>query len=525
MSISFLTVHFPFRFSKYDKVEIPVSNTTVISDIVKEAIEFQGDDFISDPDFYGIYVKPIGEWLFPSMSVGEYSSFLSKPDPMPTIELRYKYPREIRIDFLEFQVSLLCDPMQKITMIIGECIKNLNGKHNATKNWNRDRRTLLFNGNIVDQELTVSTLFQGSNDIPELLLRREISSTENDAKNTIFGGNIITALEKENDGKDVPFFFSKCIELISLNRDYVGIYRKSGDYKTIENIINKIETTTDQDELSDYLEAQKIHDLACVVKNYIRNIREPIIPSFLANDFKTVLKPNIIETLKSLKVLVNSLPTAHFNLLKMLSEHLYFVSQSEKNQMPLKNLAICIGPNLTRMDTKGPGVLAETTAIQTVAQMIFEHWRYMFLNEPCNLKTNRAVLIRSIEFDEITLEKGTDVYISKKDNNNEWSFDYNGSTYSAPSDVFQLFPPIEVHNFTKWTLIKSDTFSILKYLIPDDSNTIKSQNTKQIIQDKIMKLKSIEKEIYSLIDSFVEDPSEEERKKLYNDLITKFGKI
>lgn len=526
MSVSYLTVHFPFRFSKNDRVEIPVSSTTVISDVIKEAIDFQGTDFTSDPEYYGLFLRPICQWLFPSMSVGEYISHLSKSEPSPTIELRYKYPREVRVYFLEFQVCIQCDPKQKIRMIVVECVKKLSGRHQAIKNWNEDNRTLLFNGIIVNQELTVSTLFQGTNDIPELVLRRELSSTENNAKDSIFGGNIITALEKENEPKEVPFFFLKCIDIIGKNRDYVGIYRKSGDFTMIENIVSKIEKTSNKEELSEFLEKQNIHDLACVVKYYIRNLCEPIIPSFLSNDFKTVLKPNIVDTLKCLKVLIYSLPTAHFNLLRILSEHLDYVSKSENNQMPLKNLAICIGPNLTRMDNRGPGVLAETTAVQTVAQMIFEHWRHMFLNESCYLTTNEATLLRSLEFEDITLEQRTKVFITEKENNFNWTFDYKGNIYSAPSEVFQISPPIKIHNFSKWILIRTEYNSMmLKYLIPDEPHKIKSHNTKIIIQNKIQQLKSIESEIFTMVESFSKYQNEEEIKKIFNNLMTQFRKI
>ncbi|KAH0800614.1 RhoGAP domain containing protein [Histomonas meleagridis] len=506
-------------------MRVHVTSNTLVSDVIQASINFLGESFTSDPTLYGLFLKPHNKWLFPSIRFSEYRDSF-KPDHSSIIEFRYRNPRKVIITFITYRVSLLCDPDMKIENLVYRCLHILRKKHPAASNCLSNS---LFKGrNKIDQSQKAHTLFSNDTEEPNLLLKREIIPTESGAQNTIFEGNISTALEIDNNQYEVPFFFTKLLELINEKRDQVGIYRRSSTGEVVSSIVSKIESIRDHDELTEFLKTQQAHDLASIVKYYLRHITEPLFPSYLSSAFKTALRQNKVETLMILKVLIHSLPTAHYNLLKALSEHLNYVSMSPLNQMPLKNLAICIGPTFIRTKVHGAVILAETTAIQTIAQLIFENWRHIFFNEPCFLDTHRGTLTTNYEAsDGNIIEKGKEVNLIKTEAE-MWSIEYEGRNYLIPQKIVKVTPKVLVGPFRNWTNIGSMKMHSFKYLEPDQNqlfNEKANEKTLDLLKNKMNELDDIEKRLMEMLEVIDEDPGNEEKRKEIAQIIEHLCKI
>ncbi|KAH0789356.1 RhoGAP domain containing protein [Histomonas meleagridis] len=513
MAVSCVTIHFPFRLENINYLEIQVTNKMRVSDLIEESLKFLGDDFISDKELYGIFTKPYNMWLLPDLLVSEYSKSLAPPNIQPVLEFRHKDPRAVKVTFLHFQTIIYCDPIQVVSTIIQETVKRVRGRHIATANWT-DEEKVIYNGyEPIDKTKPISTVFTELGDVPVLTLRRELLPT----KTSIFKGNIINGLARDSADGKIPFFFGKLLELVERDCGAVGVYRKSGDYELIEKIIQKIEETNDREELCSFLEKQKVHELACVVKQYIRSIHEPIFPSYLVQDIHSIVNHNDLETVKLLKVFVQSLPIAHIHLLRALSEHMNKIADNPDNQMNLKSLAICIGPNFVRVDEKGTALLSFTKTVQTISQIIFENWRFIFLDEPCHLETFEGKLKQTVTQDGVTVNQDETVILRHQSGLN-WTFEYNGKTFQGTPDMIQYNPP----PFTGWIQIKADSIPALRYLQPNDLCHIKSSGAKKNLKRKIQMLEDIEKRMYEILDNSEEDS---DRKSSVIALIEEFAKI
>ncbi|KAH0789405.1 RhoGAP domain containing protein [Histomonas meleagridis] len=517
MTVSYIQIHFPFRLENTNNLQIQVTSKMLVSDLIEASLKFLGDDFTSDRDLYGIFVKPYNLWLLPNLLISEYSKSLAPPSIQPILEFRHKDPRAVKITFLNFQTIIYCDPIRTVGTIIQETVKRVRGRHIATANWTDEEKVIYQGYEPIDKSKPISTIFTELSDVPVLTLRREILPT----KTSIFKGNIIDALERDSiDGK-VPFFFSKLLELVERDCDTVGVYRKSGDFEVIENIISKIEEIRDREALSSFLEKQKIHELACVVKQYLRTINEPLFPSYLAQDIQPLLKQNKIETIKLLKVFVQELPVAHIHLLRALSEHLNVVAQSPSNQMNLKSLAICVSPNFVRGAEQGTALLSFTTTVQTLSQLIFENWRYIFLDEPCQLETHKGKLKQDMTQDDVTV-KANETVVFLSQTGQSWTFEFGGKTFQGTPDMFDVLPPCEVTSFSEWIQIKADSVPALKYLQPNDLQHVRSPGAKEVLKKKIEMIEDIERRMYEILDSF---DNESERKSRVMALMEEFAKI
>jgi len=87
-----------------------------------------------------------------------------------------------------------------------------------------------------------------------------------------------------------------------------------------------------------------------VIKSFFRTLPEPVIPPAVYFRFIDCGKIESLEPrLAEIRCLLRELPTANFDLLKRLFEHLDKVTDYEElNQMTSHSLSIVIGPNILR---------------------------------------------------------------------------------------------------------------------------------------------------------------------------------
>lgn len=494
MSVHTLHIHFPFRHLNDNSLELPVTRLTLVSDALSAAVAALGSDFPGNPDDYGLYLRPCGGFLLPQIHLWEYADNLLTGGGRAVLEFRHKNPRAVRVTFLNFQTEIYCDPADSVASIVHETVRRLRGRHSATANWTDSERALFDGPRALDPASPLSTLFTGHDDVPVLTLRREVLPLRG---GSLFRGNVADALAPYDRAR-IPPFLTRLLALIEERRDTVGVYRKSGEKEVIDAIAKRIEAGGDDNELAGFLATQGTHELACVVKQYLRQINEPLFPSYLQSELLNVVRQNKIETLRLVQNLVRSLPTAHVNLLRALSEHLNrVVEATAANQMTLKSLAICIAPNFIRMSPQDEQLIKMTETIQTVAQLVFENWRFVFLDEPCQLEDSQVKLLEDISSGGATASAGTKVTVKTRGAENV-TFEYKQRTFVAPCSAVAPCAPHTVRPFDAWIRVGCEPPPELRYLLPAARNGVRTKGIDIAIKAKLKRIKELDHELSQL---------------------------
>uniref|UniRef100_A0A8C8YP64 GEM interacting protein n=1 Tax=Prolemur simus TaxID=1328070 RepID=A0A8C8YP64_PROSS len=159
--------------------------------------------------------------------------------------------------------------------------------------------------------------------------------------------------------EEVPFVITRCTAEIEHRALGVqGIYRVSGSRVRVERLCQAFENGRALVELS----GNSPHDVSSVLKRFLQELTDPVIPFHLYDAFISLAKtlhadpgddpgtpspsPEVIHSLKTLLV---QLPDSNYNTLRHLVAHLFRVAaQFEENKMSANNLGIVFGPTLLR---------------------------------------------------------------------------------------------------------------------------------------------------------------------------------
>ncbi|XP_041041495.1 rho GTPase-activating protein 7 isoform X1 [Carcharodon carcharias] len=131
--------------------------------------------------------------------------------------------------------------------------------------------------------------------------------------------------------------------------DQVGLFRKSGVKSRIQALRQMNETCTD----SVNYEGQSAYDVADMLKQYFRDLPEPLMTSKLSETFLQIYQyvPKD-QRLQAIQAGIMLLPDENREALQTL---LYFLSDVaavvEENQMTPTNLAVCLAPSLFHLNT------------------------------------------------------------------------------------------------------------------------------------------------------------------------------
>ncbi|KAM4051917.1 rho GTPase-activating protein 45 isoform 2-T2 [Anomaloglossus baeobatrachus] len=182
----------------------------------------------------------------------------------------------------------------------------------------------------------------------------------------LFGRNFSEAARRSPD--HVPFLICKCISEIEVRAlTMKGIYRVNGVKTRVEKLCQAFENGKELVELSQ----ASPHDLSNVLKLYLRQLPEPLMPFRLYNGLMGLAKeslrdcengkasrledkgadtePEALVMAEKLKELLQDLPFENRVTLQYLIKHLCRVSEQEHiNKMSPSNLGIVFGPALMR---------------------------------------------------------------------------------------------------------------------------------------------------------------------------------
>ncbi|XP_063074502.1 rho GTPase-activating protein 45 isoform X2 [Engraulis encrasicolus] len=193
----------------------------------------------------------------------------------------------------------------------------------------------------------------------------------------LFGRDFSSVLQGSSDG--IPFIIKKCIQEIEKRAlKMKGIYRVNGVKTRVEKLCQAFENGKDLVELSQ----ASPHDISNVLKLYLRQLPEPIMPFRLYNTLMGLAKestqqgeggeagkgpemvdrgpqtePEVVALVEKLQALMLELPPPNVATLRYITRHLRRVTELEQeNKMSPSNLGIVFGPTLMRPKPTGATV-------------------------------------------------------------------------------------------------------------------------------------------------------------------------
>lgn len=182
---------------------------------------------------------------------------------------------------------------------------------------------------------------------------------------------------------DIPYPIEKCLKIVEKNSEEQGIYRCAGSRENVQILREKYQKFEDPD-----LDKEHVYVIASVIKYFIIQFNETLIPKHIQEEMKTVP----IEK-ENLRILISKLPIENWIFLKRLLQHLYFVSKnSVNNLMTSKNLSIVFSsPLFLKRDLSPNEILIYMNRLTNITNEIIENSDYIF----------KDVMIKITEYQDI----------------------------------------------------------------------------------------------------------------------------
>ncbi|XP_068702221.1 rho GTPase-activating protein 24-like isoform X1 [Montipora capricornis] len=183
--------------------------------------------------------------------------------------------------------------------------------------------------------------------------------------------------EMRRGGGCVPLIVYKCVDFIKAHGiTEEGLFRLPGQAKNVADLKDAF----NRGEIPE-LESSRaeVHSVASVLKSYLRELPEPLIPYDYFEVFLTAARcyemrqeDGIVATQNQLK----TLPQPNYILLRYICRFLHEVQKHcEQNKMTVRNLAMVFGPNILRSGSEDPKVMMESTNLVTelISILIRQH--------------------------------------------------------------------------------------------------------------------------------------------------------
>ncbi|KAM8886207.1 rho GTPase-activating protein 25 isoform 2-T2 [Spinachia spinachia] len=194
----------------------------------------------------------------------------------------------------------------------------------------------------------------------------------------VFGKGLMDTVtyEQRFGPQMVPILVQKCVEFIKENGlDEEGIFRLPGQ----DNAVKQFRDAFDAGERPSFPKDTDVHTVASLLKLYLRELPQPVVPWTQYQDFLDCTNRLDISSTQGWETLQDQialLPRIHYNLLSYVCRFLFEVQQHSKvNKMNVENLATVMGINLLKPQIEDPiSVMKATPQIQKLmTAMIRKH--------------------------------------------------------------------------------------------------------------------------------------------------------
>uniref|UniRef100_A0A7N5JTS0 Rho GTPase activating protein 22 n=1 Tax=Ailuropoda melanoleuca TaxID=9646 RepID=A0A7N5JTS0_AILME len=182
--------------------------------------------------------------------------------------------------------------------------------------------------------------------------------------------------ERKYGPRLAPLLVEQCVDFIrerGLTEE--GLFRMPGQ----ANLVRDLQDSFDCGEKPLFDSTTDVHTVASLLKLYLRELPEPVVPFARYEDFLScaqLLTKDEGEGTLELAKQVSSLPLANYNLLRYICKFLDEVqSHSNVNKMSVQNLATVFGPNILRPQIEDPVTIMEGTSLvqHLMAVLIRKH--------------------------------------------------------------------------------------------------------------------------------------------------------
>ncbi|XP_048195176.1 rho GTPase-activating protein 22 isoform X2 [Perognathus longimembris pacificus] len=170
--------------------------------------------------------------------------------------------------------------------------------------------------------------------------------------------------ERKYGPRLAPLLVEQCVDFIrerGLTEE--GLFRMPGQ----ANLVRDLQDSFDCGEKPLFDSTTDVHTVASLLKLYLRELPEPVIPFARYEDFLScaqLLTKDEGEGTLELAKQVSNLPQANYNLLRYICKFLDEVqAHSNINKMSVQNLATVFGPNILRPQIEDPVTIMEGTSL------------------------------------------------------------------------------------------------------------------------------------------------------------------
>ncbi|XP_015251781.1 PREDICTED: rho GTPase-activating protein 25 [Cyprinodon variegatus] len=198
----------------------------------------------------------------------------------------------------------------------------------------------------------------------------------------VFGKSLIDTLtyEQRFGPHTVPILVQKCVEFITEHGlEEEGIFRLPGQ----DNAVKQFRDAFDAGERPSFPSDTDVHTVASLLKLYLRELPEPVVPWSQYQDFldcTNLLDPSGREGWEKLEKQIALLPRANYNILRYVCRFLFEVQRhSNVNKMNVENLATVMGINLLKPQIEDPAtVMKATPQIQKMMTVMIRQHETLF---------------------------------------------------------------------------------------------------------------------------------------------------
>ncbi|KAH0792929.1 unconventional myosin-IXa-like isoform X1 [Histomonas meleagridis] len=491
---------------------------TKVSEVIQNSLKKLNPNLDLDPSQYGIYVLPQQRWLYPKFCICDYiNSYQSTP--INVFQIMPYSIISITVTAMQYKKIIRCDEHQRVRDVINLAIKEFIQDDEEFFSW--PMWVLSSEKEALDMETSVKFL----EDKTLFLRRSNFKNPTSFANISVFKRPLIDVISRDENSTGIPQLFEDIITKIESYSEIEGIFRKSGLQVGIDNFISQIDSIppTDKERISQLIDQQSPHDLASILKTYLRNLPEPLIPSsFYASLRRATDLPDPTFRVPLYKVILKTLPEEHFSLLRRITQCLYFIStKSDKNKMAINNLCICFAPCVFMLKLSNQlEALNEQKYEQTIFTDLITYQKFIFSPDPTSIKVLPQKIKCIQQNEKYKIEEGKEYNVLRINNNENVVVNINDESVEVPLMYFEKLN--DIISFDNWIMKSSEKLPNCSFLKIDVEKTNLNALNKKMILAELEKNKETVERLEKLVKEMEDNLKQKESScKAMNDLIEK----